>query len=148
MASQSRIMFLENVKRESKDLIFVRTTCPSLEEARAIGLAVIEKKLAISADYWVMESIYPWKGVIQQAKQYMLMFSSQKCLEKKLVEFIDKKHPYKTPMISTSCTSGVNYPYKFWMDGVLNSKGPYLTQEEARRKEKEEGGTYYYGKLK
>jgi len=142
-------MSLENIKRESKDLIFVYTTCPNREEAISIGLSSINSKLAINADYWPIESIYPWKGVIQQINQYMLMLSSQKYLGDKLIEFIDKIHSYNTPMIIMSATNGVNYPYKLWMDGLLESKNKYLTKKEAEeRKIEDEEGVYHYGKLK
>jgi periplasmic divalent cation tolerance protein len=142
-------MFLESIKKESKDLVFVYTTCPTREEAMSIGLSSIENKLAISADYWLIESIYPWKGVIQQIGQYMLMLSSQKCLSDKLIEFVDKIHSYNTPMIVMCETSKINYPYKFWMDGLLMSKDKYLSEEEAKlRKIEEEEGVYHYGKLK
>jgi len=62
------------------------------------------------------------RGVIQQVSQYMLMLSSQKYLADQLIEFINKIHSYKTPMIVMSETSSVNYQYKFWMDGLLESK--------------------------
>ncbi len=129
-------MILENVKRKLKNLIFIYTTCSSIEEARFIGLSAVEAKLVISADYWKIESIYPWKGVVQQVEQYMLMLSSQKYLGDKLVEFIDKIHSYKTPMIVTTETKNINFAYKFWMDGLLACKNKYLTKKEALLKKK------------
>ncbi len=142
-------MTLKNIKKESKDLVFIYTTCPDKKEAQLIGLSAVDNKLAISADYWLIESIYPWKGVIQQVSQYMLMLSSQKYLADQLIEFINKIHSYKTPMIVMSETSSVNYQYKFWMDGLLESKNKYLTKEEAQKKRLENGeGVYHYGKLK
>ncbi len=142
-------MTLENIKKESKNLVFVYTTCPNKAEARLIGLSAVNDKLAISADYWLIESIYPWKGVIQQVGQYMLMLSSQKYLADKLIEFINKIHSYKTPMIVMTETNSVNYQYKFWMDGLLENKNRYLTRKEAKKKRLEnEEGVYHYGKLK
>lgn len=142
-------MFLEKVIKESRDLVFVRTTCSTKQEAQKIGLSAIENKLAISADYWLMESIYPWKGVVQQVEQYMLVLTSQKRLGDKLIKFINKIHSYKTPMISLTETSTINYPFKFWMDGLLVNKDKYLSEKEARLKKTEEDeGVYHYGKLK
>jgi len=142
-------MLLSNIKKESKNLVFIYTTCPTKEEARDIGLSAIENKLAISVDYWLIESIYPWKGVIQQVEQYMLMLTSQKCLGEKLIKFINRMHSYNTPIIVMSETSQVNYSYKFWMDGLLGKDDKYLTETEARRKKVEdEEGVYHYGKLK
>lgn len=141
-------MSLENVKEKSKNLVFVYTTCSTLKEAKSIGFSVIDNKLAISVDYWPVHSIYPWKGVIQQIDQYILMFSSQKYLGDDLIEFIGKIHSYITPMIIMSETASVNYPYKFWMDGLLENKNRYLTKREAKRKKTEDEGVYHYGRLK
>lgn len=142
-------MFLENVRKESRDLVFIRTTCSTKQEAQKIGLSAVENKLAISADYWLIESIYPWKGVVQQIGQYMLVFTSQKCLGDKLINFIDKIHSYKTPMISLIETSKINYPFKFWMDGLLANDDKYISEKEAKAKKTEdEEGVYHYGKLK
>ncbi len=142
-------MSLENVKKLSKDLVFVYTTCSTSKEAKSIGFSAIDNKLAISVDYWPIHSIYPWKGVIQQIDQYLLMFSSQKGLGDTLIEFINEIHSYNTPMIVMYETASVNYSYKFWMDGLLESKDKYLTKKEAKRQRIEDNDdVYHYGKLK
>jgi periplasmic divalent cation tolerance protein len=130
-------------------LVFVYTTCSSKDEAVSIGLQAINKKLAISADYWLVESIYPWKGVVQQVEQYMLMLSSENYLSDELIKFVDQIHSYDTPMIAMCEVNKVNYPYKFWMESLFLSKEKYLTEEEAKLKKiEDEEGVYHYGKLK
>ncbi len=142
-------MVIENIKKELKNLVFVYTTCSNREEAIHIGLSVLDKKLAISLDYWKVESIYPWKGVIQEVEQYILMFSSENRLSDELIKFIEKIHSYKTPMIAMCEVNRINYPYKFWMEGLLLSKDKYLSEEEAKLKKiEDEEGVYHYGKLK
>lgn len=142
-------MLVENKKTKPKDLIFVYTTCSDKREAQYLGLSAIENKLAIAADFWVINSIYPWKGVIQEVDQYTLMLSTQKFLADKLVEFIHENHSYTTPMIVEMETAGVNFPYKFWMDSLLANKERYLSKKEYKEKKiEEEEGVYHYGRLK
>jgi uncharacterized protein involved in tolerance to divalent cations len=45
-------MILEEVEKGSENIVFVYTTCSSLDEAKSIGLSAVNEKLAISADYW------------------------------------------------------------------------------------------------
>jgi periplasmic divalent cation tolerance protein len=137
---------IENIKDENKDLVFVYTICPTKEEAISIGLSVLNKKLAISIDFWPVESVYPWKGVIQHINQYILMISTQKVLSDKLIESIESVHSYSVPMIAVCESSKVNYSYQLWMDELLSSKERYLSQEEARTKQKKKEENY--GKLK
>lgn len=142
-------MIVEMTKKELKNLVFIYTTCSSKEEASSIALQSINNKLAICADYWPIESIYPWKGVVQQVEQYMLMLSSENHLSDELIKFVDQIHSYTTPMIAMCEVSKVNYPYKFWMESLLLNKDKYLSEEEAKLKKiEDEEGVYHYGKLK
>jgi uncharacterized protein involved in tolerance to divalent cations len=85
-------MLYEKIDKSDKDIVFVYTTCPSVQEARDIGLSAVNQKLAISADYWIINSIYPWSNVIQEGEQYMLMFATQKGLSDTLMKHIEKEH--------------------------------------------------------
>lgn len=69
-------MLFEKVNKEEKNIVFVYTTCPNIIEARNIGLSAVREKLAISADYWLINSIYPWMNVIQEGDQFMLLFAT------------------------------------------------------------------------
>jgi periplasmic divalent cation tolerance protein len=142
-------MLVENIDKTAKDIVFIYTTCPTLEEARSIGLAVIEDKLAISADYWVIGSIYPWHNVIQDVGQYMLMLTTENSLSERLMKHISGMHSYSAPMIVKLSTSLVNPNYLFWVDNTLNGKGDYISEHDEKMKENndEEDG-YHYGKLK
>ena len=82
-------MLYEKINKDDEDIVFVYTTCGSVKEARDIGFLAIEEKLAISADYWEMNSIYPWQNVIQEASQYMLVLTTEKIISSKLISFIE-----------------------------------------------------------
>jgi uncharacterized protein involved in tolerance to divalent cations len=142
-------MIAEKVEHESKNIVFIYTTCQSIDEARSIGLSVIDEKLAISADYWPIGSIYPWHGVIQDVEQYMLMLTTQKFLSEKLIKSVGAMHSYSTPMITRLDTALINPTYTFWADSTLHEREAYITEEEKqKRDEYEEEDGYHYGKLK
>jgi len=142
-------MLTEILQKGTKDIVFVYTTCSSIEEARSIGLGAINKKLAISADFWIIGSIYPWHGVIQEVDQYMLMLTTEKGLGDKLTKWVEGMHSYSTPMIAKSDNINMSPNYKFWANMTLSSKSEYLSEDEAKKKkEYEEEGDYHYGKLK
>ncbi len=141
-------MLFEKIEKESKDIVFVYTTCAGLNEAREIGLSAVNEKLAISADYWIINSIYPWKNVIQEINQCMLMFSTQKNLGDKLMKHIESEHPYSVPMIVKCDTAMTNQEYSFWVDTTLSSQEDYMDQSQAQEKKKEEEAGYRYDKLK
>ena len=122
---------LERVSRDAEDIVFVYTICSNKEEARMMGLLAIEEKLAISMDYWVINSIYPWQGVIEEVDQYLLMFSTQKQKSEELMKHIESKHSYKVPMITKCNTDMANMPYQLWVDDTLKNTDKYKTEEDA-----------------
>ncbi len=142
-------MLYEKVIKEPEGIVFISTTCSSRDEARILGLKAIREKLAISIDYWLIESIYPWHDVIQEVDQYMVVFSTKKLLGNTLMKFIEKEHPYVTPMISRSDASETNSSYNFWVYNTLEKKSEYKTwSEDQKEKEREDEGGYHFGKLK
>ena len=134
---------IEKVPKGIEDIVFVYTICKNVEEARTLGYGAIEEKLAISIDYWVINSIYPWQGVMQETDQLMLMFSTQKFLSDKLVKHIEAEHSYKIPMVAVCNTNMTNIPYFLWVENTLKSDEKYITeQEEEIIKETEENTNY------
>ncbi len=124
-------MIVEKVDTISKEVVFVYTTCPSIEQAKSMGLSAINEKLAACIDFWVIGSIYPWQGVIEDVEQYMLMFTTEKGLAEKLMKFVAGLHPYTTPMIARMDTAVMNPTYTFWVDTTLSSTEEYISEEEA-----------------
>lgn len=133
----------------SDKIVFVYTTCSDREEARNLTFSAVKEKLAICADFWQVESVYPWQGVLQNVNQYMIMFTTKKKISKKLADFIGGLHSYSVPMISECETSFTNATYYAWADKTLRGDSKYLSQKEgARRQEYEEEDGYHPGHLK
>lgn len=140
-------MLFDKIQKESKGIVFVQTTCAGIAEARAISLSAINEKLAISADYWLVNSIYPWKNVIQEIDQYMVVFMTQRELSDKLIKHIEAEHSYDVPMIVTTDAGITNQSYFFWVDTTLSSKDKYITEEEKRKSQKKDDD-FHFEKLK
>lgn len=140
-------MLFEKIEKGSKDIVFVYTTCASIAEARSIALSAIENKLAVSADYWLVNSIYPWKNVIQEIDQYMILFATEGEMSDKLIKHVESEHSYSVPMIAKSDISITNQSYRFWLESTLSSKDKYITQEE-EQKTKKKGEEFHLEKLK
>jgi periplasmic divalent cation tolerance protein len=142
-------MLVEKVNNAPKEIVFVYTTCASIEEAKSIGLSCINEKLTVSVDYWPIGSIYPWKGVLQDVEQYMIMLTTEKELSDRLIKYVGGLHPYTTPMIARMDTAVMNPTYKFWVEATLNNKEAYITEQEERIQEiNDEEDGYHFGKLK
>lgn len=124
----------EKVEKGADDIVFVYTICGSVEDARSLGYSAIQEKLAISMDYWIINSIYPWQNVIQEIDQYMIMFSTQKDLSDKLIKHIESEHSYKIPMIAKCNIAMTNLPYSLWVNDTLESEERYITEAEANDK--------------
>lgn len=136
-------MLFEKIEKKDKEIVFVYTTCPSIDEARAMGLSAIKEKLAVSADYWLINSIYPWSNVIQEGEQYMLMLATQKVLSNTLMKHIEVEHSYSVPVVVRCDTAITNQPYHFWADNILTSKEEYITETEEEIKKRNENGDHY-----
>lgn len=137
-------------KTTQDKMVFVYTTCNDKREARHLAYSAVGEKLAICADFWLIDSIYPWQGVIQDVSQYMVVFTTVKSLSQKLSSFVGGLHSYSVPMISESEMDFISPAYKIWADRILHSETPdYISEESAYKKiiEEEEDG-YHPGKLK
>lgn len=128
------IMLTEKIEKGAEDVVFVYTICGDIGAAISMGYSAIEEKLAISMDYWVIHSVYPWQGVIREIDQYMLMFSTQKSLSEELMKHVQAEHSYKVPMIVRCNTDMSNVPYSLWMDDTLKSENKLITEIESHEK--------------
>jgi periplasmic divalent cation tolerance protein len=127
----------------------VYTTCASVDEAKSIAMMTISERMAVCADFWAIQSIYPWKNVIEEVDQYMLMLTTQKILAEKLVGAIERVHSYSVPTISVCETQLTSQPYRFWADQTIDGSDTLLTPEEAAiQKSFEDEGGYHPGHLK
>lgn len=115
-------MIVEKVQTGVKDIIFVYTICSNIAEAREMGISAIKERLAISMDYWNVNSVYPWRNIIKEIDQYMIMFSTQRYLSDKLIKHIESIHSYNIPMVAKCEVATTNIPYSQWVKKFFESE--------------------------
>lgn len=80
--------------------IFVYVTVPSESEALEIARAVVEDRLAACANIVPgMQSVYHWKGEIQESREVVLIFKTRSTLFQAVETRVKELHKYHTPCI-------------------------------------------------
>ncbi len=78
--------------------VAIYTTFENLNEAKAFGRLLVEKKLAACVNLFPdVHSIYRWKGEIEEATEIILWGKTQDFLIGKIKSIIQKSHPYSLP---------------------------------------------------
>jgi periplasmic divalent cation tolerance protein len=98
------------------NLRIVLTTVPDLEQGRRIGQALVEEGLAACVQCVPgLESIYVWKGQLQQAAEVQLVI---KTLTDRLPELADRLadlHPYELPEFIVLAPEAAGSAYLAWV---------------------------------
>ncbi|MDR9418495.1 divalent-cation tolerance protein CutA [Gracilimonas sp.] len=109
-----------------RNLRLIYVTTPDIEEARKIGRALVEENLAACANIIDgMNSIYKWKGEIQEDNECVLIIKTHYSRVKKVTRRIKEMHSYEVPaVISLTITEDEgNEEYLDWLE--KNSKQPF-----------------------
>ncbi|HXX99819.1 MAG TPA: divalent-cation tolerance protein CutA [Candidatus Limnocylindrales bacterium] len=77
----------------------VLVTCATLEEARKIARAVVEKHLAACVNIvtHAVESFYTWEGKLENSSEYLLMMKTSEERLEELQKEVLGMHSYETP---------------------------------------------------
>ena len=76
----------------------VLVTCGSIAEARRIGRAVVERKLAACANIVSgVESIYRWKGKVERAREVLVIMKITATRLRELEREVKRLHSYDVP---------------------------------------------------
>lgn len=96
-------LFGEKVQRNPRNMtnsVVVLCTFGSREDARRIGSAVVEARLAACVNILpAVESIYRWKGEIEGAEETMTLMKTSEESFPALRDRIKQMHSYETPEI-------------------------------------------------
>ena len=104
------------------DYIQIYTTTEKREEAKDIARNVVEKRLAACAQVLgPIASTYWWKGMIEEAEEWMCIMKSRRDLYEKLEATIRSIHPYEEPEILAVPIEAGSQGYLNWLDRDLVS---------------------------
>jgi periplasmic divalent cation tolerance protein len=95
----------------------VLVTCASAEEARRIGRAVVDKKLAACANILAgVESIYSWKGKVERAREVLIMIKTTAKRLGRLEREVKRLHNYEVPEFVVLRIAAGSNEYLAWID--------------------------------
>lgn len=95
--------------------------CKDREEAARIARALVEEKLVACANYALNEvrSVYTWKGEVQEDNEVLLLASTHKSLEEKIIAKVKELHSYDVPAIYFLEIEEVSKETEQWLKEVL-----------------------------
>ena len=95
----------------------VLTTSGSLEEARAIGHALVERQLAACVNIVPqVESIYRWEGKVETATEWLLVIKTTADAFARVRDALHELHSYEIPeCIEIAITDG-SAAYLDWIE--------------------------------
>jgi periplasmic divalent cation tolerance protein len=108
------------IENQSTAMALVYCPCPTLEEAKRLGNALLDAKLAGCINILPgMVSLYDWKGAREEAAEAVLIAKTSEAAAARVREFLQREHPYEVPAILTLALADVNASYRDWlMQGI------------------------------
>ena len=98
------------------EFCLVYVTAQTLEEAQAIGRAVVEKRLAACANILPgMKSIYLWKGELHEDDEVVLICKTTASRVDELTAAIVSLHSYECPCVAVMPIAPGNAAYFEWL---------------------------------
>jgi periplasmic divalent cation tolerance protein len=82
------------------DKIVVLVTCGSPEEGRKVARALVERRLAACVNMVAgVESVYRWKGAVEEASECLLLAKTTRGQFEPLQSTVRELHSYELPEI-------------------------------------------------
>jgi len=98
------------------DKILVLTTVGSKDEARKIGRALVERRLAACVNFVPqVRSIYRWKGQIEEAEEWLLILKTTRAAFERVREAILELHSYDVPECVSVAVDDGSVEYLSWI---------------------------------
>jgi periplasmic divalent cation tolerance protein len=96
-------------------LIAIFTTAGNPVEARLIARTVVERRLAACAQITEIESVYRWKGAVQNDKECRILFKTTDAQYEPIQAVIRELHSYELPAIWATPIEQAYGPYAEWV---------------------------------
>jgi len=94
----------------------VVTTCGSLEEARQIARALVERRLAACVNIVPqVESVYRWKGEVETSNEALLVIKTTEGVFERLRAALSELHSYEVPECIEFVVSDGSEAYLNWI---------------------------------
>ena len=93
----------------------ILSTYPDHESAKNFARQVVESRLAACVNLVKIESLYTWKGKLEDAEEYLAIFKTSLEAVDKLKEAIRNQHPYEVPEIIEIEPRNISKSYLDWL---------------------------------
>lgn len=101
---------------DAPDARLIYITTDGAEEARLIGRALVEARLAACANVLgPMTSIYRWEGAVQEGQEAVLIAKTTASLVDALTARVRALHSYECPCIVSVPIDGGNSDFLDWI---------------------------------
>jgi len=94
------------------------TTTPSREDAARLARMLVEEKLAACVQLLPVESVFFWKGKIQDEKETLMLVKTRTASFEAAIARIKAAHRYEVPEIVAMPFTAGSAAYFQWMDDV------------------------------
>ena len=102
------------------DKVIVLTTAGSPDEAKKIARALVEQKLAACVNIVPkIQSVYRWKGEIEEAEELLLVIKTASPQQGKVCAAIQELHSYELPECVVLAIEDGSEQYLKWIDDSL-----------------------------
>ena len=100
------------------DFVVVLVTAGTMDEAAAIGRALVEERLAACGNVVpAVRSIYRWEGKVQDDAEALLILKSARDRFEALRARVLALHPYEVPEVIAFPVEAGHLPYLEWISG-------------------------------
>ena len=96
--------------------IIIISTYPDKKSVEKIANDVVSKGLAACVNYTKINSVYLWKGKIENTGEFLALFKTTAEAKQLLKKEIAKTHPYEVPEIAELRMGQVNASYRRWLE--------------------------------
>ena len=98
------------------ELVAVLISAPDADTARRIGRALVEERLAACANVVPgVQSIYRWRGAVEEASEVLLVVKTRASRADALAARVRSLHPYELPEVVVLPVRGGSRAYLQWV---------------------------------
>lgn len=96
--------------------VLIYSTFPSLDEAKRVGGALVDARLAACVNVFPgMISIYEWEGARETAEEAAMIIKTRAGLKEQVISEVKQLHPYDVPALLILPTQGGSTEYCAWI---------------------------------
>ncbi|MBV9655415.1 MAG: divalent-cation tolerance protein CutA [Acetobacteraceae bacterium] len=101
------------------DILLVYITCADAEEARRIGRALVEERLAACVNIRPHEAIYRWQGAVEEGAETAMIAKTTRAGYPALQARVCALHSYRVPCIVALPAEAALGAYADWIAGSV-----------------------------